>query len=236
MLAKIPFLLKYLLPHRIWKFPSDEKAIYLSFDDGPIPEVTPWVLEQLKTYNAKASFFCIGDNIRKHPEVFREILAEGHSIGNHTYNHLNGWMTSTEKYVSNVLQAQEEIESFENSESSVKLFRPPYGRLTEKQARLLRKKGFSIVMWEVLSMDYDHRITPEKCRQNVLKNADPGSIIVFHDSLKAEKNLKAVLPKVLQYYLEKGYAFRAINGHLEGFPSGKSKSNGGSKRIPELNR
>ena len=236
MLAKIPFLLKYLLPHRIWKFPSDEKAIYLSFDDGPIPEVTPWVLEQLKSYNAKASFFCIGDNVQKHPEVFREILAEGHSIGNHTYNHLNGWMTSTEKYVSNVLQAQEEIESFGNTEIPVKLFRPPYGRLKENQARLLREKGFSIVMWEVLSIDYDARLTPEKCFQNVLKNAGPGSIIVFHDSLKAEKNLKAVLPKVLRYYSDKGYDFRAITAPMKAIPSGKRKRNRRTKRIPELNR
>ena len=209
MLAKIPNLLKHLLPHRLWNFPPEEKALYLTFDDGPIPEVTPWVLEQLKTFQAKASFFCIGDNVRKNPEVFRKIIAGGHAIGNHTHNHLNGWRTSSEKYIRNVQQAREEMECI--GKGTQKLFRPPYGRLTDKQATMLRESGFRIVMWDVLSVDYNRRLSSERCLQNVLKNAGPGSIVVFHDSLKAEKNLKAVLPQVLEYYSRQGFEFRAIS-------------------------
>lgn len=215
MLAKIPSLLKLLLPARLWNFPPDEKAIYLSFDDGPIPGVTPWVLEQLKQYGARATFFCIGDNIRKHPGIFQQLLDEGHAIGNHSYNHLNGWRTSSDTYLANVLRAQREIGSFYGRREAEKLFRPPYGRLKEKQARQLRKDGFRIVMWDVLSMDYRQDLQPKKCLQNVLKHAGPGSIIVFHDSLKAKKNLKAVLPQVLKHFSEKGYEFRGISASPE---------------------
>lgn len=217
MLAKIPFVFKYLLPHRLWNFPPGEKAIYLTFDDGPIPEVTPWVLEQLSKYQAKATFFCIGDNIQKYPEVYRKIIEEGHGTCNHSYNHLNGWRTSSEEYIRNVIQAQEEMENFEENSLPQKLFRPPYGRITEKQARLLREKDFSIVMWDVLSLDYDQELSPRKCLQNVIKNTKEGSIVVFHDSLKAEKNLKAVLPEVLEYYSRQEFKFRAITTTNNGF-------------------
>ena len=210
MLAKIPFLLKFLLPNRLWNLPREEKAIYLTFDDGPIPEVTPWVLEQLRHYNAKATFFCIGDNVRKHPEVLQQILAEGHKLGNHTFNHLNGWRTSSNRYLQNVLQAQAELERYGNAGNPGRLFRPPYGKIREKQVRLLKEQNFRVVMWEVLSKDYDQRLSPEKCLQNVIRNAGPGSIIVFHDSLKAERNLKATLPRVLEHYSRQGLEFRAL--------------------------
>lgn len=210
MLAKIPPLLKFLLPNRLWNLPKDEKAIYLTFDDGPIPEVTPWVLEQLKQFDALATFFCIGDNVRKHPEVYQQILTEGHATGNHSFNHLNGWRTPTSRYVENVLLAQAEMEKFKGAGTTSKLFRPPYGRIREKQVKVLQKSHFKVVMWDVLSKDYDRQLSEEKCFQNVVKHAGPGSIIVFHDSLKAEKNLKTVLPRVLEYYSRSRFEFKPL--------------------------
>ena len=210
MLAKIPTLLKHLLPNRLWNLPKDEQAIYLSFDDGPIPEVTPWVLEQLQQYDAKATFFCIGDNVRKHPEIFQKIISEGHAVGNHSFNHLNGWRTRSHLYLENVLQAQKEMEQYMVEATGSRLFRPPYGRLKEQQARLLRENDFKVVMWDVLSVDYKQRLSPENCFKNVVNNAEAGSIIVFHDSLKAEKNMKATLPRVLEYYSRRGFEFRSI--------------------------
>lgn len=215
MIAKIPRFVKKLYPKRIWEGPENGKSIYLTFDDGPIPGVTPWVLEQLRKYGAKATFFCIGDNIRKHPEVFKKVISEGHAVGNHTYNHLNGWKTSTKEYLLNMEAGQKILEEQlpKNSETTgLKnvLFRPPYGRMKEKQARKLQQQGYKVVMWDVLSMDYDQKVSPEACYQNILKNAGKGSIIVFHDSLKAEKNLKIALPKVLEYYRGKGFNFRKL--------------------------
>ena len=213
MIASVPRLIQLLYPMRIWKVSAEEKCIYLSFDDGPIPEVTPWVLEQLKSYNAEATFFCIGDNIRKHPEVFRQTISAGHSIGNHTYNHLNGWKTSTSEYIRNSLKTQELIEQFLPEERAVKnpLFRPPYGRIRTKQAKQLQEKGFRIVMWNVLSMDYDKAVSPEKCFRNVIDHASAGSIVVFHDSLKAEQNLRVVLPQVLEHFSREGYSFKSLS-------------------------
>lgn len=250
MIAKIPNLVKKLFPERSWDIPSEKKQIFLTFDDGPIPEVTPWVLEQLKKFNAKATFFCIGENIQKHPEIFPKIISEGHSIGNHTQNHLNGWKTTSERYLQNVLKAEAVIEegkhekkeereekkeekstkniisdkfqntteklnsefTIHNSEfTKYRLFRPPYGRITGKQAKLLRDKNYKIVMWDVLSMDYDKNISAEKCFENVVKNAISGSIIVFHDSLKAEKNLRIVLPLILEHYQNLKFSFEKID-------------------------
>ncbi len=198
----MPRFIQWFYPGRIWAFSRKENTVYLTFDDGPIPEVTPWVLDTLKDYSAKATFFCIGDNVEKHPEIFTRILTENHVAGNHTYNHLNGWKTNTIEYVQNVLECREIVDS--------ELFRPPYGRLTSRQAKILRKKGFKIVMWEIISFDYDASVSEEKCLQNVLRNIKPGSIIVFHDSLKAEKNLRYVLPKVLEYISEKGWRCSSI--------------------------
>ena len=226
MLTKIPSFIRFFFPKRLWKIATEEKILYLSFDDGPIPEITPWVLQQLKKYNAEATFFCIGDNIKKHPQIFQMLISEGHSIGNHTFNHLNGWKTSSETYLKNSFLAEEAItagselqtekrkERKEKGEESrpgnVKLFRPPYGKMTGRQARLLQQRNYRIVMWDVLSRDYSKDILAEKCFKNVVKHTRPGSIIVFHDSLKAEKNLRAVLPRMLEYYSSKGYEFHKI--------------------------
>ncbi len=201
-LVTVPKFVQRIYPKRIWALPNKENNVYLTFDDGPIPEVTPWVLDTLKQYNAKATFFCIGDNIRKHPEIFKRILAEGHSLGNHTFNHLNGWKTGTQSYIDNVSLFEKELQAKNVRHASLtprtSLFRPPYGKLTSKQANLLQKKGYKIVMWSVLSYDYNISVSKEECLQNVVEHVQPGSIIVFHDSLKAQKNLQYVLPKVLK--------------------------------------
>jgi len=228
-LVKTPKLLKLLFKKRLWAFSSKQKIMYLTFDDGPIPEVTPWVLEQLKKHQAKATFFCIGKNIEENPAVFDRIYMEGHTIGNHTQNHLNANLTSSESYLDNVLKAQEaineRIKNLEQSEdkreiSSIKnqnlpllntfLFRPPYGKLSSIKAKALQKRGFQIVMWDLLSADFDLFISKEKCLANVLKNAKKGSIVIFHDSKKAESNLRYALPKVLTHYSKMGYVFKAI--------------------------
>ncbi len=187
----MPKLIQRLYPERIWAFSRSSNSVYLTFDDGPIPEVTPWVLDELKKHNAKATFFCIGENVQKHPEIFKRIITEGHAVGNHTFNHLMGTKTETSTYIENILLAEALIDS--------KLFRPPYGKISSKQAKILQQKGFKIVMWDIISYDFDANICEEECLQNVLKNTKPGSVVVFHDSLKAEKNLRFVLPKVLEF-------------------------------------
>ena len=212
----MPRLLQWMYPKRIWAFPRGNNNVYLTFDDGPIPKVTPWILDQLKNYDAKATFFCIGDNIRKNPEIFRRIIAEGHSVGNHTYNHLNGWQTNPPKYLENIERAEREIRKnsefdhqiFEDQNSL--LFRPPYGKMTSKQAGILQNKGYRIVMWDIISYDYDADLSKDKCLDNVLKNIEPGSIVVFHDSIKAEKNLRYVLPKLLEFTKQNNWLCKPI--------------------------
>lgn len=209
-LVKTPRFIQWLYPERIWTFPATTKTVYLTFDDGPIPEITPWALEELKKHRAKATFFCIGENIEKHPEIIKRIIAEGHSVGNHTFNHLKGTATETAKYVENVLKCEELINSKSSSDghqnqNSKLLFRPPYGKITSKQAKLLQRRGYKIVMWEIISYDFDMTISEEQCLKNVLKNLKPGRVVVFHDSLKAEKNLRYALPKVLDFIEEKGW-------------------------------
>ncbi len=199
----MPRFIQRLYPERIWAFSHIKDSVFLTFDDGPISEVTPWVLDELKKHNAKTTFFCIGENVKKHPEIFERILSEGHSVGNHTFNHLKGINTETSKYIENTLLAEKLIDS--------KLFRPPYGKITSKQAKTLQNKGFKIVMWDVLSYDYDGSVSEEKCLKNVLNNIKPGSIVVFHDSLKAEKNLRYVLPKVLEFLNENKLSASTIN-------------------------
>lgn len=209
--TKTPKFVAWLFPKRIWAFSRSENNVYLTFDDGPIAEVTPWVLDQLNSYNAKATFFCIGENIKKHPTIFERIISEGHAFGNHTFNHLNGTETPTETYIQNVNAFEETIQNFKNIEvQKSNLFRPPYGRLTQKQAKMLQQKGYKIVMWDVLSYDWEKEVSEAQCLQNVLKNIQPGSIVVFHDSLKAEKNLRYVLPKVLECIKERGWKALAI--------------------------
>lgn len=185
----------------IWNFHPDSKSIYLTFDDGPIPGPTDFVLEQLEKYNAKATFFCIGDNVKKNPDLFQKLIHNGHRIGNHSHNHLNGWQHNTNDYVENVRNAEEFISS--------DIFRPPYGRIKKQQANILIEK-YRIIMWDVLSCDYDKNVSPDQCYLNVVKNIRPGSIVVFHDSLKAFKNLEYSLPKSLAFFTDEGYDFKTI--------------------------
>jgi peptidoglycan/xylan/chitin deacetylase (PgdA/CDA1 family) len=207
--VKTNSIIKKIFRNYIWDIPNSENKIYLTFDDGPIPEITEWVLEELKKYNAKATFFCIGNNIEKHPSVFAKVINEGHSIGNHTFNHLNGWKTSIEEYLENFKQCEAIISNLQST--TCNLFRPPYGKIKLSQSKKIRKLGYKIIMWDVLSVDYDNFITPQKCLENVLENASSGSIIVFHDSIKAFPNLEYTLPRVLENLSKKGFVFEAIN-------------------------
>lgn len=200
-----------------WRFSLDKKEIYLTFDDGPTPKITQFVLDELKKYKAKATFFCIGKNIVSHPKIFNNILADEHSIGNHTQNHLNGWKHSIKAYLENVLECDNiissAVEKYKNSKlktQNSKLFRPPYGKIKNSQAKDLLQKGYKIIMWDVLSADFDTSISKEKCLENVLKNTKNGSIIVFHDSVKAAEKVQFVLPKVLEEFSKKGFVFKAI--------------------------
>ena len=198
-----------LFPELIWHFSSREKErqnhVFLTFDDGPTPKVTPWVLDCLREHDALATFFCLGRNVDRYPEIYRQILDGGHAVGNHTYSHLKGWKTPNSEYLNDIQLANQSIESH--------LFRPPYGRFSKTQIRAIRK-DYSIVMWDVLSQDYDSSIPPQKCMANVEANIRPGSIIVFHDSEKAKGNLYYTLPRVLEKYSGR-YEFRPIAGSRE---------------------
>ena len=202
--SKTPVAVIRYFKNYIWEKPNAENKIYLTFDDGPIPEVTPWVLDVLKDYDIKATFFCVGDNISKHPEIFKRIIDENHSIGNHTYNHLNGWKISKQDYLDNFNKTQKLIETHK---SSSKLFRPPYGRIKRSQAKAIKDLGFDIIMWSVLSKDYKSHIKPEKVYDNLLSNTKSGSIIVCHDNVKAFEVLKQSLPRSIEALLGKGFVF-----------------------------
>lgn len=194
-----------MYPEYTWDIPSGNKELYLTFDDGPHPQVTPWVLDELKKYGAKATFFCIGDNVTKYPATYRRILDEGHAVGNHTFHHLNGWKVPVEDYLADIKKAAEHIHS--------SLFRPPYGRIKRTHLKGLNEAMNArarVIMWDVLSADFDPSFTPEQCLQNVVRNATPGSIIVFHDSEKANRNLTYALPGVLQHFSEQGCLFKKI--------------------------
>ncbi|RYY25969.1 MAG: polysaccharide deacetylase family protein [Sphingobacteriaceae bacterium] len=200
-LVKTPALLKWFYPDLTWQKSRREKVIYLTFDDGPIPEVTPFVLQILAQFNAKATFFCIGDNVQKHPEIFEQVKLAGHTIGNHTFNHLRGWDTADEVYLQNVKKCQELVQA--------RLFRPPYGRAKKSQFAVL-KNQYEVVMWDVLSGDFDPDLSPQKCYQNVVDKSSNGSIIVFHDSLKAWPRTQYALPKALEYWQKEGYQFKTL--------------------------
>lgn len=202
--VKTPYFLKLIFNNWVWSLSKKEKVIYLTFDDGPTPEITEWTLNELKKHNAKATFFCIGKNIVENPNIYKKIVDHGHSLGNHTHNHLNGRKTSLNLYIGNILKAQETLQS------KPKLFRPPYGSITLKQSLKIRKLGYKIVMWDVLSADFDPTITNKKCLENVIKNTESGSILIFHDSVKASEKLKYVLPQVLDYYSAKNFTFKKI--------------------------
>lgn len=209
--VKTNYFIKKIFSNYFWDIPNCENKVYLTFDDGPTPEITEWTLDELKKNDAKATFFCIGNNIEKHPKIFEKIIADGHSIGNHTFTHLNGWKTSTNNYVENTKKCSSTITNIASSTINQQLFRPPYGKIRPSQSKILRKLGHKIIMWDVISYDFDLKTTPEKCLDHVLKNITPGSIIVFHDSMKAEKNLKYVLPKTLEFLKEKGFVCSSIN-------------------------
>ncbi len=202
-----PLIYRLLFPGGFWRIPSkEEKVIYLTFDDGPIPEVTPWVLDLLDKYNIKATFFCVGDNVRKHPEVYQEVLDRGHQVGNHSFNHLQGIRTLSKNYIKNVDLASEYIDS--------PLFRPPHGHMRIPQFQALKKK-YKIILWDVVTRDYSKIQTPEQVLDNVKRYARNGSIVVFHDSLKAEKNMKYALPLAIEWLLEQGYVFKLIDAQTE---------------------
>jgi peptidoglycan-N-acetylglucosamine deacetylase len=204
--VKTPWWLKKIYPNRLWNVDTKEKAIYLTFDDGPHPVATPFVLDELNKYNAKATFFCLGKNVVNYPVIYKRILEEGHHTGNHTQNHLNGWKTTIDDYLSDVSEAASNI--------NTDLFRPPYGKIKRLQANGIRKamnnRLTKIVMWDVLSGDFDESLSKEKCLENVINETKAGSIIVFHDSQKAYPKLEYALPLFLQLFAGKGFIFRSL--------------------------
>lgn len=200
MYFKPPKFLKKIFPTLIWEIP-DSEDIFLTFDDGPCPEVTPWVLDQLKRYDAKATFFCLGKNAEQYPELFQRIIDEGHKVGNHTYSHQKGWEMKTWRYLEDVDFADYYINS--------NLLRPPYGRIKPRQARLLSER-YSLIMWTVLSRDYSRYVSPRQCLRTVIDHVHPGAIVAFHDSKKSFRNLEYALPRILQFLQDKGYKCSGI--------------------------
>lgn len=203
-LIKTPRIVRNIYRKSVWRIGLNKKILYLTFDDGPHPRITESVLDLLKKYQAKASFFCIGENVVKYPETYKRIISEGHAVGNHTFNHLNGWRTEDGHYVNNTQKAAKVIES--------RLFRPPYGKIKMSQRRRLMygEMKMKIIMWSVLSGDFDRRVTPERCARYVVRSSRPGSIIVFHDSEKAADRMLYALPKVLEHFSALGYRFDRI--------------------------
>ena len=204
LFVRTPIIAKWFYPNLIWNFSRAHKKIYLTFDDGPTPEITEKVLELLQKFNAKATFFCVGKQVEKHPEIYSKIIANKHSVGNHTHNHIKGWKATFADYITDISLASNYI--------NTKIFRPPYGKISRKQISVVGKK-FRIIMWDVLSYDYDNTISPSECIKNVITNAKNGSIIVFHDSIKASNNLLTSLPEVLDYFAKNNYEFCAIEYH-----------------------
>lgn len=200
-MVRPPTYLRFLYPGVVWNFPSKEKILYLTFDDGPTPEVTSKVLDLLDEYQAKATFFCIGANVQKYPELYQRIIAEGHRIGNHTHTHPNSWKTTYNTYIKDVEDAGRVIVS--------DLFRPPYGKLTPLTLFTLRKR-YRIIMWDVISGDFDEKVSAAQVEHNVIENAVNGSVIVFHDSIKAAPRMLKVLPEILKYYKKNGVSFQSL--------------------------
>lgn len=199
--VRSPFFLRWYYPQVTWNKSRQDKTLYLTFDDGPIPEITPWILDTLTKHNAKATFFCVGENIYKNPDIFKRLKAEGHQVGNHTYNHLKGWKYSDKEYIQNVEKCQELTKT--------NLFRPPYARAKKSQLNILKNK-FDIIYWDVLSGDFDINLSPQKCLNNIIKNTKNGSIIVLHDNIKAIPRVKYVLPEILNHFTKLGYSFKTL--------------------------
>lgn len=200
-LVKTLYILRLLLPNLVCRVPDPGKKIFLSFDDGPTPEITPWVLDQLNLFSAKATFFCLGENVKHNPQLFGRIIAEGHSAGNHSYSHLNGLKVSNQDYFEDIERAGSFIPG--------KLFRPPFGKMKYSQYRRL-KEVYQLVLWDVMPGDFDKKLSKENCLKNVIKHAREGSVIVLHDTLKAEDKLRYVLPEILKYFTNKNFIFSPI--------------------------
>lgn len=214
-LYKTNFIFKKVFSSFVWDVPTKEKEIYLTFDDGPIPGITEFVLEELKRFDAKASFFAVGHNIEKYPHVFHKILQGGHAVGNHTFNHLNGWNTDSETYLNNIAQCDKIIadncqEYNVSIKDGLKLFRPPYGKMTRKQSSYIQQH-YKVIMWDVLTADYNEKLDREVCLRKSIKYTGNGSVVIFHDSIKAEKNMTFVLPRMLEHFSELGYSFKALS-------------------------
>ena len=212
LFTKTSPILASLYPDCVWKVNTKEKNLYLTFDDGPIPEITPFVLDELKKWKAKATFFCIGKNIEANPEIFKRIIREGHSIGNHTYNHTNGWKHTNLIYYKDIQKCARLISSFKIQHSAYPtphLFRPPYGKLKISQYRALRSK-YKIIMWDVLTFDFDLKKNAKSVLSAAVKHSAPGSVVVFHDSLKAKPKVEYALPKVLEHFTAKGFKFEKL--------------------------
>lgn len=206
---RTPFFLPLLYPSLHWRMPAESKSLYLTFDDGPVPGPTEFVLDTLNRFSVKATFFCIGNNIQKHPEIFKKILAGGHAVGNHTFNHISGWSVPEPVYTRDIMLCEEELLKYQPFvKGKGKIFRPPYGRISRKQIKALH--DYHIIMWDVLSVDYKDSLSKEACLIKTWRVIRPGSIIVFHDSYKAEKNLSYVLPRLIQNCLEQGYTFNLL--------------------------
>lgn len=197
---RLSSILSKIFPSLIWRLKTHKKHIYLTFDDGPIPESTPWTLALLEKEGIEASFFCVGENVKKHPLLYKQILDKGHSVGNHTYNHLRGYTNNTDYYIENIAKARQYIDS--------NLFRPPYGMIKAKQIRLL--KDYKIIMWDILSEDYRNDISNEQCLKRIIRQTRNGSIVLFHNNIKSEKKMRQILPRYIEFLKEKGYIFRKI--------------------------
>ncbi|UII24570.1 polysaccharide deacetylase family protein [Fulvivirga maritima] len=205
-LHKTPLALKWIYPQLTWSIPSKEKVLYLTFDDGPIPHLTEFIINTLAEFNAKATFFCVGDNIRKHPEIAQQSIEAGHTLGNHTFNHLNGWKNDSNIYIQNVEKCQEQLKSMKVTSH---FLRPPYGRIARNQIAKL-KNQYKIIMWDVLSGDFSHKISPEDCLKKSVQSTRKGSIVLFHDNVKAERNMKYTLPRYLEHFSKEGYVFKGL--------------------------
>ena len=219
---KTNFLMRALYPNFIWRIPTEKKEIFLTFDDGPIPEITEFVLEELEKYKAKATFFCIGGNIEKYPDIFQKVVNQQHTIGNHTFNHVRGWDSGDEYYLDNFRKCEELIierclifdacgVAIDNRKTTIenRKFRPPFGRIKRSQAKEILKTH-EIVMWDVLTGDYDSSLSKDRVLSKALQHSGQGSIVLFHDSIKASKNMMYALPKFLEHFSEQGYIFKSL--------------------------